>query len=378
MLSNKTVRILSLDGGGTRGFIQSYFLEKFCLKAGITKLANYFDLIAGASVGGINAVAFADGLSPESMCSFFREKTPWIFTIRSATDLLSDKAEEPSNKPNAIQKAYMLGVSDPFYKSVSPNSNYGDARLKKEIQNIFENRILTSINTPVLLTAHNYSKQHPLVFTNISMSAVPETFRKQKIVDVLMGTSAAPIYFPSYNIHLSADPEEPDDKIIDGGLFQNNPVSLALSTAISLYPSAKRYCILSIGTGLGSIRTKTLSEEPSPSEASIAKYLNLLDIVISNAEHSNDLCFKALHDLAFDTNFFYYRFNINLDPNRDCELDTSTSDFFDYLEQTVDEKILEDDYELGQFISRFVDIDGSEMNSDIRGIQTNTSTPQNG
>lgn len=372
MLTDKTVNILSLDGGGTRGFLQNYFLKEFCRKAGITTPNECFDIIAGSSVGGINAAAYAYGLTPDVMCTFFREKTPWIFTIRAATDLLGYDASYASNKPNLAQKTYMLSINDPFYRAVSTESNYGDSRLKNEIANIFGEKILTDLKTPLLLTAHNYSKQHPFLFTNLSLNGIPELYRQTKIVDALMCTTAAPIYFPSYNLHLSSDPEEPDDLIIDGGLLLNNPVIFALNTALSLYPTAKRFCVLSIGTGLGSVKQTANEEESSPSDVAIKKYLNLLDISMSNAEHASDLCLKFIASLSYDVRFFYYRFNFDLDPNRDCDLDTSTSDFFDYLETQTNNKILEDEYEIGHFISRCFDREGEDGSEDTA---SNTTTP---
>lgn len=358
-MTKKTVKILSFDGGGTRGYLQCKFLQRFCQQAGITNLSKEFDIFAGSSVGGINAVAFASGMEPETMMQFFREKTPWIFTIRGVTDLLSNNASSPSNKPSMVQKLAMLGSSDPFYKAVSTESNYGNVRLKSEITNIFGDRLITTIEPPVLISAHNYSKGYPITFTNVDYAPIKQHFRDVKIVDALMASAAAPIYFPSYPIHLSPDPDEPEENIIDGGLFQNNPTILAYTFARNLYPNAKRYCILSLSTGTGAISELPEEAEGSTTENSIRKYLNLLDIAMSNAEITNNIFFKSLL-LCPDINTFYYRFKFKLDTNRDTELDTSTSDFFDYLDEAVDNKYNEDMYEIGLFIDRLFDDDGMQ------------------
>lgn len=370
MLTNKTVRILSLDGGGTRGFLQVYFLQRFLSQLGMTSIASVFDLVAGSSVGSILAAGLVQGLLPNDLCTFLREKSPWIFTIRSARDVVfsSENATYPSNKPNTAQQIAMLGTSDPFYQAVSLNSNYGNVRLQKEITDIFGDALLTTLKLPVVITAHNYSKEYPIIFSNVTISAIPKEYREVRIVDALMSSTAAPIYFPSYLMHLNPDQEVASDALIDGGLFQNNPTLLALGVARAIYPSAKRYCILSIGTGskfplLSNVLSANLSGnggENSAEEIAIKKYVNLLNIAMANAEHTNDLVCQALSKLSMDDNVFYYRFNIQLDKTRDCDLDTSTSEFFDYLEREVDHQYLSDSYEIGQFISRLADLDGEE------------------
>ena len=354
--SCKTVKILSFDGGGTRGYVHAKFLELFCEDTGISNLGEYFDIVAGTSVGGINAVGLSSGTTPKSMMDFFREKTPWIFTVRSIRDIFSNNASYPSNKPNLYKKLYFgIFASYPFYKAVSENSNYGDARLRKELTDIFGDKLLTSIKTKILLTAYNYSEYTPVLFTNTNTNIVPNTFGDVKIVDALMATTSAPIYFPSIQMKLSNDPKEPAYNIMDGSLFQNNPSSLAFTTANMLYPSATKYCILSIGTGIRHIGLHISSDEQEPSNSTIIQYTNLWDIVMTNSEIDNDILFNSISNNK--SNISYYRFNFKLDANRDYELDTSTSEFFDYLDTAVTAKYQEDKDKIKQFINKLKDVD---------------------
>ena len=100
--NKQIIRILSLDGGGTRGYIQAKFLELLCKEFNIKNLGEYFDLIVGTSIGGINTVALVHGMTPQDLIKFFRKKSPWIFTIRSKKDIFSNNASIPSNKPSSI------------------------------------------------------------------------------------------------------------------------------------------------------------------------------------------------------------------------------------------------------------------------------------
>lgn len=360
MNNNKTVRILSLDGGGARGWLQLHFLQRFFNQAGFANLFDGFDLVAGSSVGSIIACGLAKGLTVQELKQFFQTHVQWIFTIRSASDLLSNDASYPSNKPNNIQKAAMFATNDPFYKAVASTSNYGDARLKTALTEVFGTNLLTSLNIPVLVTSYNYSQNKPIIFSNITSSAIPKKYRNKKIVDVIMSSAAAPLYFPSYELDIDGDPETPASKLIDGGLFQNNPSTLAISIARGLFPNAKRFCVLSVGTGEKTSLIQDEDEEEQADERSLQKYLNLLDIAMSSSEQANHIYFEAFSKLSADDNLFYYRFNILLDSQRDCDLDTSTAEFFTYLENAVDRKYLDDSYEIGQFISRLTDMDGGE------------------
>ena len=214
-LKNKQIiRILSLDGGGTRGYIQVKFLEKFCQEVGIENLGEYFDLIVGTSIGGITAVLLADGMKPTDLIKFFREKSPWIFTIRSIQDIFSDNVSIPSNKPNKLQMLYMISTDKPFYKSVSNESNYGDARLRKELKNIFNNKLLTDLKAKVLLPAYDFTNSQPVVFSNAKLHGILSV-RDARIVEAAIATASFPIYFSSSNLY-----ETQHTSIADGGLFQ--------------------------------------------------------------------------------------------------------------------------------------------------------------
>ncbi|MBQ9441243.1 MAG: patatin-like phospholipase family protein [Alphaproteobacteria bacterium] len=369
---NRPIRILSLEGGGTRGYIQSAFLKMFCKEAEITNIGEYFDLIAGTSIGGLNAVAFASGYTTDYCCNFFREEAPWIFTVRTVKDVLtfSNNASIPSHKPNKLQMFGMGLFSNPFYKATSHTSNYGQSRLRNELTNRFKNKLLTDLNTKVLLTAHNYSEYAPVIFTNAELENVPDTYRNIKVVDALMATSSAPIYFDNTKLKLSQDPNEPAYNIIDGALFQNNPSSLAYAAAQMIYPSASKYCILSVGTGMQKIGLHVSSKEKEPSNATLLKLTNLYKIAMENSEIDNDILFKALNK-SKNSNVAYYRFNVQLDNNRECDIDTSTPEFFDYLDTTVEARYKEDYANIKQFMNKMNGIENEQTKSNNDLIQIN-------
>jgi predicted acylesterase/phospholipase RssA len=58
-------------------------------------------------------------------------------------------------------------------------------------------------------------------------------------------TSAAPSFFRSMFVYVPA----PGGWYVDGGLRHNNPAQLVLDEAALIWPSVKRFCLVSIGTG---------------------------------------------------------------------------------------------------------------------------------
>ena len=68
-----TVRVLSLDGGGIRGYLSLKWLQRFISQWGVNgnELWKYFDVICGTSIGGIAALSYAYGKSPDELKPFF-------------------------------------------------------------------------------------------------------------------------------------------------------------------------------------------------------------------------------------------------------------------------------------------------------------------
>lgn len=394
-LKPKTVRILSLDGGGARGYLSAKFLKKFCSDWGINpnELFNHFDIICGASTGGILSLAYSNGMSPDEMCAFYREKCPWIFTIRTAAEKLigSHTAGTPSNRPNLAQKIIMIAENDPFYKAAYDDSNYGEIRLKDEATAIFGEKKLTELHVPVILTSYNTTTETPIMFSNIDN----KDYTRDDIscVDAIMATAAAPVYLPKRSITNTTTQET--FEYIDGGIYQNNVTLLGYAAARRLHPYAKRYCVLSIGTGQNQIgfgpneqnretnlrnkitklvkdindsndteeqlvdeintiiETKSSTRDLNAGEE-VKELIGLIDREMTSAGLAVHKFFQIISSIE-DHNLFYYRFDPQLDLNRDTELDNSTSEFFDYLDEVVNAKYQQDAEEIGSFIGRLAD-----------------------
>ena len=85
MTTNKTINILSIDGGGVRGLIPAVLLAEIERRTG-RPIAELFDLVAGTSIGGVLALALArprEGrtppLSAQELVDLFQVSAPRVF-----------------------------------------------------------------------------------------------------------------------------------------------------------------------------------------------------------------------------------------------------------------------------------------------------------
>src|SRR5437660_1180409 len=75
-------RLLSIDGGGIKGVFPAAFLASLEQTIG-QPVADYFDLIAGTSTGGIISLGLGLGYSARDMLEFYKTHGPKIFPSRS-------------------------------------------------------------------------------------------------------------------------------------------------------------------------------------------------------------------------------------------------------------------------------------------------------
>jgi len=338
-----TIRVLSLDGGGVRGYLSLKFLQKFIQQWGInpTELWKYFDVIAGSSIGGIQALSYAFGYSPDTVENFFIEKAKRIFTIRTIP--IGCNADSDSLRPFLAQKIAMLILNDPFYQSSCPvdsgNSNYGSNILQQTLIDSFGANTLQDLKTKVLIPAYEKDRSKYVLFSNDADSMF--TGSSELIVNVARATSAAPVYLPkhTFNTH----------DYMDGGIYQNNPAELALSLGRSIKPRANRFCILSLGTGIGEIGFHGTDSSLASSDNAIKDIFALFDIASTGGQESVDYNLKLRSKRTLEP-LYYYRFQPRLDPTLNTELDNSDVSFLSYMASVVNDTFVEDSSNINNFL----------------------------
>jgi uncharacterized protein len=189
-------RILTIDGGGIKGVFPAAFLAT--LEQQLARpVADYFDLIAGTSTGGIIALGLGLGLTAQEMLDLYKVYATRIFPRGRLLRLLRLVRAKYSYLP--LREALI--------------SAFGNRRLGES-----RNRLLVPSLNLAAERVHIYkTSHHPKLVHDYKMS----------MVEVALATVAAPTYFP---IHMSPE----GLPYIDGSLWARNPMALAIIEAIAV------------------------------------------------------------------------------------------------------------------------------------------------
>lgn len=321
MSDPNTLRILSLDGGGERGYMSLQFLKNFINLWGIdpATLAQKFDVICGTSIGGIMGLAFAFGLTPDEILPFFTVQGPYIFSLTSLT---------PSVRPTLAAKIVAVLANVPFYQSSGPTAAlYGSGLLAATLTSTFGTSTMQDLQTSVLIPSYQKDTSTYVLFSDLNY---PDFIGQNELIsNVALATSAAPLYLPvaSFGGH----------QYLDGGVYQNDPARLGRSLAMMTKPTASRCCVLSLGTGIGEMGFDPDGPgglEVGDATDAIKTLFSLFDIAQTGGQES---VAKALYlESQYTLNqFYYYRFQPDLNQALDTELDNTDPAILTYYIDTA-------------------------------------------
>ncbi|MBV9521691.1 MAG: patatin-like phospholipase family protein, partial [Alphaproteobacteria bacterium] len=195
-------------GGGIKGVFPAAFLATLEEEIG-APVAEYFDLIAGTSTGGIIALGLGLGLTAKELLCFYRAAGRRIFPRHRLL-------------PGFIR------------------AKYKNTALRQVLREAFGTRYLGESRKRLLIPSLNLAAERVHLYKT---SHHPKLVRDYKVpaVEVALATVAAPTYFP---IHMSPD----GVPYIDGSMWARNPLGLAVVEAIGVleWPRAD-IRILSLG-----------------------------------------------------------------------------------------------------------------------------------
>jgi len=213
-MQKKTFRVLSLDGGGAKGFYTLGILRE--IEALIScPIHERFDLIFGTSTGSIIGAMLALGKSVREITDAYTQHVPTVMKPMSA-----------SKRSNAL-----MALSEQVF---------GDAGFE-------------DVRTNVGIVATNWILERPMIF---KADVAQAHGRKAsfspgfgvKIGDAVQASCSA---FPYFNRKIITTDKNDKIELIDGGFCANNPTLYAIAdatVAMAIPPEDIRVVSLGVGT----------------------------------------------------------------------------------------------------------------------------------
>ncbi|KAF4460614.1 calcium-independent phospholipase A2 [Fusarium albosuccineum] len=250
-------RILTLDGGGVRGIVELFLLQKIEQEVGFgIRINELFDHVVGTSTGGIIALGiFHRGWSVEQGLAIFQDLARRAFTPR--------RSLRRSIIKNLIHGFYTFKYTDAgikevlqecfgkdtylFGPSISSSSRRASPQVGAGGLDWVKVGVVSCIDgrraEPVLIA--NYSR-NPTTSGKDYFSRADEQLKDFKIWEAARATAAAPTYFqPFYH-------RGTGKTYVDGGIAHNNPVQIAFTECDRIWPDSTLPpdILVSLGTGV--------------------------------------------------------------------------------------------------------------------------------
>lgn len=279
-MESSNFNIVTFDGGGLKGSLSITLFDR--LNEEFPNIMQNINMLGGTSTGSLIALGLAYGLSPTKIKEFYSiDSAKYIF----------DKSYNEIFRPK-----------------------YNNDNLKDVLSSIFpENLRLKDLGKLVVIPSFylgsDNSEWKAIFYNNLPNSKTENA----RVIDVAMASSAAPIFFPTYNNH------------VDGGIIATDPSLACIIHAIDkeLSMLTEEIKLLSIGTGYTYESIKEDTTDWGILEWMLNKSIGLPIISITlegNCQMSQLFSRKLLKDN-------YYR----LDPRIDRDIPMDSYDNLQYL-----------------------------------------------
>ncbi|KAJ8046693.1 Calcium-independent phospholipase A2-gamma [Holothuria leucospilota] len=300
----KGIRILSVDGGGSRGVVPIEILRKLedsCEQ----RIGDMFDFVIGVSSGAVLAFLLSIAKVPLDECEhLYKELSKTVFgrnRFLGTSNLFLNHAFYDTEVWMKILSQLVFWPFSFFSSDIEPY-------------------ILQVASVATLM---NVGTLRDFLFRNYNLPPGSVSFyqgsSKYRLWEALRASSAAPGYFEEFKL---------DDYVFqDGGVLTNNPCALAVHECRLLWPDTPIQCVVSVGTG----RYDPMDQE-FPAELSSLK-TKLIKVLCSATDT------EAVHTILQDLlpAGKYFRFNpilseeFLLDENRPEKLEKMQSEAREYL-----------------------------------------------
>jgi len=221
------LRVLTMDGGGTRGIVLAEMLKMLETHTK-HRICEMFDVICGTSTGGIMALALTGANKSAVQCqSLYMRLSEQIFGPSGGMGTLSTALNFVLNKGHYQQGPLMQMLDQEFLgKDGCPLTMNS---IKKPLVFVVTKKV--SDPRPYIL------RSYEIPASNIPLSWPGDS--SWEMWEASMATSAAPAFFPPF--------KNRGHKFIDGGVGFNNPAEIALDELRAMGHTVD--FVVSLGTG---------------------------------------------------------------------------------------------------------------------------------
>lgn len=305
------IRVLSIDGGGTRGLVSMEILRHIERVAN-KRIHELFDLICGVSSGAIITMAIGSGRFTLDQCeTFYREMSENIF-----------KADFWSSTPRLL-------MSHAYY-----DATVFEKTLRKAFGNTNLMTLASEDNRPKLVAVSvNAHSVQPFLFRtyahNPRISHCFEGTCKAELWQAIRASSAAPGFFQEFKFDSSI--------LLDGGMLVNNCTGVAYTEARLLWPNEEIQCVVSVGSG------KFKSNDVLKANAT-SLYEKAHGLVYSATDT------ETMHTILKNLISNYYRFNPQLSEN--ILISENRKQKLDQLRQDSRQYMLNNEFMLKHLVTR--------------------------
>ncbi len=220
---DRRFRILSIDGGGIKGLFPATILAELESRyLDGASVARYFDLVAGTSTGGIIALGLGAGLKASELAD--------IYTRRGA-EVFPQPRESPFGRMRHWWRA----------KRNYLHYHYERTALETLLLDALGAKLLGDSIVRLCIPAFEGKYSEVFVYKTPHHPDY-KIDRIESMVKVALATSAAPTYFRPL--------EHNGYTLVDGGVWANNPVMLAVIEALVCFDIGRdQIDVLSLGCG---------------------------------------------------------------------------------------------------------------------------------
>ncbi|XP_062157620.1 patatin-like protein 2 [Alnus glutinosa] len=245
------ITVLSIDGGGIRGLIPGTILsflesELQKLDGEDARIADYFDVIAGTSTGGLVTAMLT---APD-------ENNRPLFAAKDIKDFYLDHCPKIFPQDSSTLFPFVTKIS----KALS-GPKYDGVYLHDIIREKLGSLKLHQTLTNVVIPTFDITRLQPTIFSSYEVKKNPSI--DALLSDICIATSAAPTYLPTYHFETKDAEGEVirEFNLTDGGVAANNPALVAMGEVSKemikgnpdFFPIKPmdygRFLVISLGTG---------------------------------------------------------------------------------------------------------------------------------